>query len=187
MKGRQHGQCTVPLACSLCGTVGETARASLLDRVGQCQATLGQYSAAGTTHRQALSLREKNLRKKHIQTLLSINEVGLALKNQGGYEAAEAVNRQTLALFKTELGRKHPDTLTSMNNLAGVLDSQGKYQEAEAINRQTLALKETMLGPEHPSTLTSMSDIKHIRVGLSTALRGCLSCIRRLYRSQKGS
>jgi hypothetical protein len=71
--------------------------------------------------------------------------------------------------------------------LATVLDSQGKYEAAEAMDMQTLALKETMLGPEHPLTLTSMSEIKHIRVGLLTALRGCLGCIRRLYRSQKGS
>ncbi|KAH7060965.1 kinesin light chain 1, partial [Paraphoma chrysanthemicola] len=109
----------------LSDTVEETARASLLDRVGRCQATLGQYSAAGTTHQQALSLRQKRLGKEHSQTLISMNEVGLALMNQGGYEAAEAMNRQTLALYETVLGREHPDTLTTMSNLATVLYRQG--------------------------------------------------------------
>jgi tetratricopeptide (TPR) repeat protein len=143
----------------LSDTVEETARASLLDRVGRCQATLGQYSAAGTTHRQALSLREKTLGKEHTQTLESMNEVGLALMNHGEYEEAEAMNKQTLALKETVLGREHPETLTTMGNLAEVLGRQGKYEAAEAMNRQTLALKETVLGREHLSTLTTMSNL----------------------------
>jgi tetratricopeptide (TPR) repeat protein len=143
----------------LSDTVAETARASLLDRVGRCQTTLGQFSAAETTHRQALSLREKSLGKKHVQTLVSMNEVGLAVNNQGRYEAAEAMNRQTLALKETVLGREHPETLMTMSNLAGALDSQGKYEAAEAMNRETLALSETVLGREHPSTLATMSNL----------------------------
>ncbi|KAF2819856.1 kinesin light chain 1 [Ophiobolus disseminans] len=163
----------------LSDTVEKTARASLLDRVGRCQATLGQYSAAGTTHQRALSLREKSLGKKHIQTLRSMNEVGLAFSNQGiyeaaeamnrqtlaleeTYEAAEAMNRQTLALEETVLGREHPSTLATMSNLALVLDSQGKYEAAEAMNRQTLALKETVLGHEHPETLMSVYCLAHL-------------------------
>jgi tetratricopeptide (TPR) repeat protein len=146
----------------LSDTVEETARASLLDRVGRCQATLGQYSAAGTTHRQALSLREKTLGKEHTQTLESMNEVGLALMNHGEYEEAEAMNKQTLALKETVLGREHPDTLTTMGNLALMLDRQGKYEAAEAMNRQTLALKETVLGREHPETLMSVYCLAHL-------------------------
>jgi tetratricopeptide (TPR) repeat protein len=106
--------------------VEETVRASLLDRVGRCQSSLGQYSAAENTHQQALSLREKRLGKKHTQTLVSMNEVGLALNNQGRYKEAEAMNRQTLSLSETVLGREHPDTLTTMSNLATVLGRQGK-------------------------------------------------------------
>ena len=53
----------------------ETARASLLDRVGQCQTSLGQYSAAESTHRQVLSLREKVLGKEHPDTLMSMSNL----------------------------------------------------------------------------------------------------------------
>ncbi|KAH7408302.1 kinesin light chain 1 [Phaeosphaeria sp. MPI-PUGE-AT-0046c] len=143
----------------LSDTVSETARTSLLDRVGRCQATLGQYSAAGFTHQQALSLREKSLGKTHVLTIGSMREVGLELQNQGRFEEAEAMNRQTLALFETVLGCEHPDTLATMNNLAVVLYGLGKYEEAEAINRQTLALAETVLGREHPDTLTTMNNL----------------------------
>jgi tetratricopeptide (TPR) repeat protein len=140
-------------------TLDEVVRALLLDQIGRCQSTLGQYSAAETTHRQALLLRKKSLGKEHDQTLTSMNQVGVALKDQGKYEAAEAMHRQTLARREKVLGPEHPDTLTSMSNLAGVLDSQGKYEESESMNRQTLARREKVLGPEHPDTLTSMSNL----------------------------
>ena len=137
-------------------TLDEVVRASLLDKVGQCQSTLGQYSAAETTHRQVLLLREKILGKEHDQTLKSMNRVGLALGGQGKYEAAEAMHRQTLARYKKVLGPEHPSTLMSMSNLALVLDNQGKYEEAESMGRQTLAWREKVLGPEHPDTLMSL-------------------------------
>ena len=137
-------------------TLADTARAELLDRVGRCQATLGQYSAAETTHRQALSLRKRSLGSEHTSTLTSMNQIGLALSDQGRYEAAERMHEQTLAMREKTSGKEHPDTLTSMSNLALVLDSQGKYEEAESMNRQTLARSEKVLGPEHPDTLTSV-------------------------------
>ncbi|KAF2806216.1 kinesin light chain 1 [Mytilinidion resinicola] len=119
------------------GTVDETARASLLDRVGRCQTSLGQYSAAETTHREVLLLREKSLGEEHYQTLASMNEVGITLIYRGRYEAAESMNRQTLARSE-------------------------KYEEAESMNRQTLARSEKVLGPEHPHTLTSVYCLAHL-------------------------
>jgi tetratricopeptide (TPR) repeat protein len=141
------------------GTLDETARASLLYRIGRCQASLGQYLAAETTHRQVLSLRKKALGEEHDQTLTSMGEVGAALDGQGKYEEAESMNRQTLARQEKVLGIEHRNTLTSMNNLALVLNSQGKYDEAELMNRQTLARQERVLGPEHPDTLMSMDNL----------------------------
>ena len=140
-------------------TLDEVVRVSLLDQVGRCQSTLGQYSAAETAHRQALSLREKSLGKEHDQTLQSMSQVAVALGNQGDYEEAESMHRQTLALRERVLRPEHPDTLTSVSNLALVLDTQGKYKEAELMYRQTLALRERVLGPEHPYTLTSVGNL----------------------------
>src|SRR5205823_1798025 len=70
------------------GILDEIAKASLLDRVGRCQASLGQHSVAETTHRQVYSLREKSLGKEHDETLISMNLVGIALHNQGKYTEA---------------------------------------------------------------------------------------------------
>jgi tetratricopeptide (TPR) repeat protein len=143
----------------LSDTVDDLTRASLLDRVGHCQLSLGQYSAAETAHRQALLLREKRLGKEHTQTLASTNGVGIIRITQDKYEEAEAINRQTPAQKERVPWRDHPDTLASMSNLALVLSFQGKYEEAEAMNRQTLARKEMVLGSDHPDTLTTMANL----------------------------
>jgi tetratricopeptide (TPR) repeat protein len=146
----------------LCSTPSETRRASLLDRIGRCQFTLGQYATAEETHRRVLSLRRKNLGNEDASTLNSMSQVGQALYYQGKYEEAEAIHRQTLALREKVLGKEHPDTLTSMNKLAGVVSRRGKYEEAEAMHRQTLALSEKVLGKEHPDTLASAYCLAHL-------------------------
>jgi len=140
-------------------TLDETTKASLLDRVGRCQASLGQYSMAETTHRQVLASRNKSLGKEHGDTLTSMNEVGNALRQQGKYEEAESMYRQTLATREKVLGVEHPDTLTTINNLARALGRQGKYEEAESMHRQTLATSEKVLGVEHPDTLTTIDNL----------------------------
>jgi hypothetical protein len=78
------------------GTLEETAKASLLDRAGRCQSSLGQYSVAEMTHRQVLLLRQRNLGGNDTQTLTSMNEVGILLIKQGKYNDAESINRETL-------------------------------------------------------------------------------------------
>jgi tetratricopeptide (TPR) repeat protein len=143
-------------------TLDEAVRASLLDRIGRCQSTLGQYSAAEVTHRQALALRERGMGQEDSSTLTSMNELAVALSSQGKYAEAESMHRQTLATSEKVLGVDHPDTLTSMNNLAGVLFRQGKYAEAESMHRQTLATREKVLGVDHPDTLTTMNNLARV-------------------------
>ncbi|KAF2621980.1 kinesin light chain 1 [Macroventuria anomochaeta] len=147
------------------GIVDEAASAGLLDRVGRCQASFGQYSAAETTHRQALSLREEVLGEKHPDTLMSMNNVATALSGQGQYIKAEKMLRKTLELREEVLGEKHPSTLVSMNNLAVALNEQGDYAEAEKMHRETFKLRKGVLGEKHPDTLVSMNNV-------ATALSG---------------
>jgi tetratricopeptide (TPR) repeat protein len=140
-------------------TLSETGRASLLDRIGRCQATLGQYAAAEETHQRVLSLRRKNLGNEDVSTLTSMNEVGRALNGQGKYEEAEAMDRETLALIEKVLGREHPSTLTSMANLAATYWNRGRWDEAEELEVQVMETRKKVLGLEHPDILTSMANL----------------------------
>jgi tetratricopeptide (TPR) repeat protein len=136
--------------------------ASILERLGWCHMSLGQYASAETSHRKSSSLRKEVLGPAHPDTLTSINNLALVLYSQGKYKEAEAINRQELEHTEKVLGPRHPDTLASTTTLALVLCSQGKYKEAEAMNRQTLAQQEKVLGHKHPDTLTSMSNLASV-------------------------
>jgi Tetratricopeptide repeat len=94
---------------------------SLLDRIGSCQHSLGQYKAAEGTHRQILGIRRKELGKQHPDTLTSMKKVAQALRHQGKYVKAEKMHQETLALRKKVSGTEHSYMLTSMNNVAQAL------------------------------------------------------------------
>ncbi|KAF1935704.1 HET-domain-containing protein [Clathrospora elynae] len=64
---------------------------SLLERLGQCQKSLGQYALAETSHRKA-----------------SMSNLAQVLDRQGKYEEAEAMNRQELECTKKVLGPSIP-------------------------------------------------------------------------------
>src|SRR5206468_1813174 len=110
---------------------------------------------AEATSRRVLDGREKILGKEHPDTLTSVSDIALVLRDQGKYEEAEAMNRRALDGEEKVLGKEHPDTLTSVSTLASILEYQGKYEEAEAMNRRALDGTEKILGKEHPYTLTS--------------------------------
>jgi tetratricopeptide (TPR) repeat protein len=131
----------------------------LLDQIGRCQHSIGQYTGAENMHQRTLVLKEKMLGKDHHKTLMSRNELGLALSRQGKDAEAEEIYRETLALRETVLGKDHPKTLKSRSNLGLALRGQGKYAEVEAIHRETLALREKVLGKDHPLTLISRNNL----------------------------
>lgn len=93
-------------------TVKEIVRASLLDRVGRCQASLGQYPAAETTHGQASLLREKMLGPEHPSTLRSVYCLAHLLANQHCYSESLALYQRARAAHHTVLGKDHPTTRT---------------------------------------------------------------------------
>jgi tetratricopeptide (TPR) repeat protein len=137
-------------------------RVSLLDQIGRCQYSVGQYTAAGLSHRQAFEIRKSILGKEHPDTLSSMHELAVVLGDQGKYKEAEKIYRETLILKKKILGGEHPNTLSGMHGLAVVLSDQGKYDEAEKTYRETLVLKEKVLGEEHPDTLASMHGLAQV-------------------------
>jgi hypothetical protein len=56
-------------------------RLDLLDRIGRCQSSIGQYSAAAETYRRVLELRMKVLGKEHTSTLTIMSNLGQALND----------------------------------------------------------------------------------------------------------
>jgi tetratricopeptide (TPR) repeat protein len=140
-------------------TMTDPLKAAILNRVGRCQATLGQHSVAEATHRRAFSLKLNSLGEDHPQTLATMNEIGQALSDQGKYAAAEEIHRKTLKKRHAVLGDNDRWTLVSMNNLAAVLRYQGKYDDSESMYRKTLELQKRLLEPGHQDILASTGNL----------------------------
>ncbi|KAI1746361.1 hypothetical protein F4680DRAFT_401207 [Xylaria scruposa] len=130
----------------------------LLVHTAESYIFLGKYSAAEKLYRHTLDLREE-VPRKHPNTLTTMNNLGLVLRDQGRYEKAEELLQQTLDLSEEVLGRKHPDTLSTMDNLGFVFYDQGEYKKAEEICRQILDLSKEVLGRKHPDTITTMNNL----------------------------
>ena len=126
-----HGLFTTAIA----EIVDEEATIDLLNRVGRCYQSLGEYSNAILTHWEVFNRRDRVNGLNNKATLISMNDLGLALQYDGRYEEAEAMHRRALEATERVLGPEHPSTLTSFDNLGLVLKNRGKYEEAEALRR----------------------------------------------------
>lgn len=131
----------------------------LLNNIGHCQNSLGQYRESANTHRQVLEWRQEILGNEHPNTLISIHNLASALSDQGRYKEAEMMHREELELREKISGKEHPDMLVSRHDLALALHGQGKYEEAEKTHRDVLELSKKVLGKEHLYTLTTMNNL----------------------------
>ncbi|KAF7509984.1 hypothetical protein GJ744_007298 [Endocarpon pusillum] len=119
----------------------------------------GWYGVSERMLQASFKVREAVLGLNDVQTLDSMNNLAILLKDQGKYDEAESMNRRVLTEKEKKLGLDHENTLTSVDNLAAVLRNQGKYDEAESMGRRALAGYEKVLGVDHPDTLTSVDNL----------------------------
>jgi len=108
---------------------------------------------------ETLALRKAKLGPDHPDTLQSMHNLAIGLRDQGRYADAIELNEATLALRKARLGPDRPDTLWTMANLAVCYAMVGRYADALRLHEETLALRKTKLGLDHADTLASMRDV----------------------------
>ncbi|KXJ84832.1 hypothetical protein Micbo1qcDRAFT_226208 [Microdochium bolleyi] len=141
---------------------GATEWTRLLTNAGWYGWQMGGYDRAKALLLKAVEVREAVLGAESSDTLTSINNLALVLRQQGKHEEAEAMSQRALDGYEKALGKDHPDTLTSVSNLAAVLQHQGKYEEAEAMSQRALDGREKALGKNHPDTLSSISNLARV-------------------------
>jgi eukaryotic-like serine/threonine-protein kinase len=135
--------------------------AAMQSKFGKSLVGLGEYGKAIVLLEKALATRQANLGREHQDTLISMNELGVAYKEAGNLDRSLPLKEQTLKLKKAKLGPEHPDTLLSMYNLAGAYRDVGKLDLAVPLFEETLKLRKAKLGPDHPDTLRSMGDLAY--------------------------
>eukprot|EP00808_Paulinella_micropora_P011958 g42040.t1 len=110
--------------------------------------------------RRALQEREKTVGAEHPDTLTSVNNLGMLLKQQGKLAEAEPLFRRDLE----GSGAEHPFTLTSVNNLAGLLMKRASWWRRAFVPQGSARVREDARGraPEHPDTLSSVYNLAYL-------------------------
>jgi len=134
-------------------------RAALEQTLADLYRLLGILERAEQLQLSALEIRQRELGNNHLDTIASINNLGLLLRSTSNFTVAETNLRDALDQRRAALGDDHPDTLVSINNLAGLLESQGRYNDAEIYFREAVDGFRHVLGDAHPDTLTAIDNL----------------------------
>ncbi|MCU0253228.1 MAG: tetratricopeptide repeat protein [Acidobacteria bacterium] len=120
---------------------------------------LGLFDAALPLQTAALATNRRVLGEEHPDTLSSINNTGMLLRDRGELDEADPYLQEALDKRRRVLGEEHPDTLTSINNMGFLRDDQGRLDEAETFYREALEKHRRVLGEDHPETLVCIDNL----------------------------
>ena len=82
---------------------------------------------------EVLEAQRAKLGPMHPNTLASMHNLAVLLKDQGKLGEAEALAREALPGWRTTLGYAHPHTQLAHQLLLGLLTAQGKHREAREL------------------------------------------------------
>ena len=112
----------------------------------------------------ALEMRRRLFGDAHFHTVVSMNKLGLLLRQKGDFAAARQILEEALPYRRALLGR-HPHVAVSLCNLGLVLCDEGRYTEAVPRFEEAITLWQETLSPENKNVGQGL-------IGLATALRG---------------
>jgi hypothetical protein len=104
-------------------------------------------------HREAPSSKELTLGNKHLDTLTTVNNLGITLQRQTQYQAAESVFYRSLSGRLHVLPLDDLDVLMSQSNLGVVFQLQGRLDEAKELHMIVYNGHRCVLGDTHNKTI----------------------------------
>jgi serine/threonine protein kinase/tetratricopeptide (TPR) repeat protein len=135
------------------------AGARTQETIGLTYLALSQPMDAQQQLQGALDKRKLALGGDHRDTLRTMKDLALALKEQGRHADAEVLLRRALNTQQRALGPDHPDTFVTITVLAAVCDAQEKHAEAETLFLQLWQVQKRVLGPDHLDTLATIGNL----------------------------
>ncbi|PSB56461.1 CHAT domain-containing tetratricopeptide repeat protein [Chamaesiphon polymorphus] len=121
--------------------------------------SLGKHSEAEVLLLDALEISEQQLGFNHLNTALTLNNLGQLYVDLSNYERAERVQLRALAIYRYQLGDNHLDTALAQNNLAGLYELQGRYADSESFYLASLEITERQLGANHHTTINTINNL----------------------------
>lgn len=134
-------------------------QAQMFDVIGRIYRRLGDFEKSYNLLNKSLSINKSLLGLKNVETLASMEHLGVLLTETEKYGAADSLLRQTLEIRKQFL---EPDRLSitiTQNNLAHLLRKEGYYEKAEALYRKSIQTQEKLLGADNPATIATVSSL----------------------------
>ena len=153
-----------------------TASDRLRSKIGIACYASGEFTTAETITREVLRSQIYTIGEDHLDTLHSLNNVGLYQWEQGRFSLAERCHRKVLELKRIVCGPCDLEIFFTFNNLALSLESQGNFEEAEIYFVQALRGRQAKLPDSHPDVLVSKSNL-----GVLRGLQGRSKQARRLH------
>jgi hypothetical protein len=114
----------------LIDVVGGAMSATLLERLGRCQESLGHYASADTSHRKASSLMMEVVGPEHPDTLTSVYCLAYLLAEQHRVDESLLLYQRASAGYNTTLGKDHPTTVACHQHYATLCALQEPHQLA---------------------------------------------------------
>lgn len=137
----------------------ELTEAALRLTLGKAYLALAEFAAGRAQLQISLDLRKQKLGADSLDTVESMNALGVAYLESKHYEQAEDLLKQALAGFRLLQGPQHFDTLMAMQNLAVLYNQLGRFDDAELLFKEALAGLRSQLGPDHRETLATMGNL----------------------------
>ena len=131
-------------------------QARLMYTMAKTYQGLGLASDALRLDQRALEIRRRVLGTRNVDTIDTINALGIDEYYEGHYDEAEKLFGEVLQLRREVSGSEDRETLGAMANLSAAYQVQGQYEKAEPLQRELLATRQRLFGPEHPDTIESI-------------------------------
>ncbi len=126
---------------------------------------LGRASEAEALYRDALSVRRQRFGEQdHPLLLVSINNLGLLLREQGRYEEALPLLEEGLRRRRRSLPQDHPHVLSSMNNLGGYYVATDRHELAEPLLEAVLERRRAALPLHHPDLVNATLNLAKLEM-----------------------
>jgi tetratricopeptide (TPR) repeat protein len=126
----------------------------------------GRYAEAEVRLRAAARFAEEQLGPDHMETIATLNALGMVHKYRGQFRAGRAAYGQALRGAKS-LRRVDPLILATLyHNVGGLEHARGRFRRALPFAREAVHLRISSLGPSHPDVAADKAALAAILEGL---------------------
>ncbi|HZH31413.1 MAG TPA: tetratricopeptide repeat protein [Pyrinomonadaceae bacterium] len=134
-------------------------KAHLLNDLGFCYGSLGDYKRHLEYAEKALEIRRELLGELHHDTATSFNNVGSVYGQLGDYKRSLEYAEKALEIRREVLSERHPDTAASFHNVGIAYGQLGEHKRSLEYAEKALEIRREVLSERHPDIATSLNSI----------------------------